>query len=563
MLDNTNYRLCIVIPCYNQGSLLSDTLLRIKRYNLTTYVVDDGSSLQSKAYLKDIPFDNESLILIDESENQGKGMALLIGFKRAMQDGFTHALQVDADGQHELEIIDSFIKLSASHPDCLISGTPVYDASIPKSRLYGRYITDFWVCIETLSRCLKDSMCGLRIYPLKAALKAYEKIYNYRMSFDTEIMVRMYFEGVDSLFIDTKVTYPENGISNFRVFKDNLAISMMHTRLVLYMLTHLPSVIKRRSGSDWSKKSEVKGAFMLRLSLKLYSVFGRKFFNMLVPLVISFYYMFASEKRKYSLEYINTLKSYADTKGIKLENKESITAFNHFIYFALYLVDKIAAFRNELRLDRDVFFTKGSFEAFEVDDNEGKIILGSHLGEIEVLRAIVQKTKTKVINALIYTKGSQQYQKVLKDLAPDSCLNIIAVDDFGPQTAMLIDSLIKKGEYVAILADRVGVHDDKARVSRVHECYFLGKKAVFPQGPFILASLLRCKVITLFALREGQRINIYARRFAKRINRKQKDGSSAIEGYIEQYVQILEEHTLKAPLNFFNFYDFWKQDEKN
>ena len=104
--------------------------------------------------------------LIEHDNNQGKGGAVITGLKAAFADGFTHALQVDADGQHQLDDIPKMLAKAVQHPNSVISGLPQYDASIPKGRLYGRYLTHFWVWIETLSLQIKDSMCGFRVYPL-------------------------------------------------------------------------------------------------------------------------------------------------------------------------------------------------------------------------------------------------------------------------------------------------------------------------------------------------------------------------------------------------------------
>lgn len=132
----------------------------------------------------------------------------------------------------------------------MICGYPVYDDSVPRARLYGRYATHIWVWINTLSFAIKDSMCGLRIYPLAATLRVVERQrIGRRMDFDTEIAVRLYWSGMGVVNLPTRVRYPEDGVSHFRVWRDNLLISAMHTRLFFGMLWRSPKLLWRKLAS--------------------------------------------------------------------------------------------------------------------------------------------------------------------------------------------------------------------------------------------------------------------------------------------------------------------------
>ena len=117
---------------------------------------------------------------------------------------------------------------------------------MPKSREQGRKITNFWVAIETLSKDIPDSMCGFRIYPVKSTMPVAKKVTSYRMGFDIEILVRLSWAGVKMRFYPIKVTYPEDGVSNFRVFGSNVEISWTHTKLCVGMLLRLPMLLARR-----------------------------------------------------------------------------------------------------------------------------------------------------------------------------------------------------------------------------------------------------------------------------------------------------------------------------
>lgn len=238
---------CLVIPCYNHARHLSEIIDELGSYGLPIIIVDDGGNSIDAEILKVLTDNCTNRYLVTLLENKGKGGAVIEGFKVADAQGFTHVLQIDADGQHAMEDIPKFIALAKNNPNALISGAPIYNDSVPKSRLYSRYITHFWVWIETLSFSIVDSMCGFRVYPLKETLRLIhkEKIGHY-MDFDIEVMVRLYWQNIPVLFVKTHVNYPESGLSNFRVLQDNVRISWMHTRLFFGMVIRSPILIGRK-----------------------------------------------------------------------------------------------------------------------------------------------------------------------------------------------------------------------------------------------------------------------------------------------------------------------------
>lgn len=221
---------------------------KLLSYALPIIIVDDGSNKETKAVLSKLAERCASDVLLHTlPENSGKGGACLAGFKVAATQGYTHALQIDADGQHDSSDIPLFLSLADQQPEALISGHPQYDESMPKARRIGRKITHFWVHIETLSMSVKDTMCGFRVYPLAPVLELMSTVdIGTRMDFDIEIMVRLYWRRVPVLFIPTKVVYPEQGQSHFRAFQDNLKISWLHTRLFFGMLPRAPGLLLRR-----------------------------------------------------------------------------------------------------------------------------------------------------------------------------------------------------------------------------------------------------------------------------------------------------------------------------
>jgi hypothetical protein len=159
---------------------------------------------------------------------------VLTGFRAAIARGFTHALQIDADGQHDVADVEKFIAAAREAPGALVCGQAVFDESVPSSRKFGRYITHFWVWVETFSFDIADSMCGYRIYPLAALSRIVDRAHiGAHMDFDIEIAVRLHWLGVPVVNIPTRVIYPVGNVSNFQMLKDNVRISLMHTQLAL------------------------------------------------------------------------------------------------------------------------------------------------------------------------------------------------------------------------------------------------------------------------------------------------------------------------------------------
>lgn len=238
---------CIIIPVYNHEQALPRVVEAIKPFGLHCFLIDDGSSKTCRQVLESCARrEIDWLTLIIRAENGGKGAAMLDGFRAAGAEGFTHALQIDADGQHQIEDIPCFLEASRQHPEALIAGRPVFGPDAPKSRQYGRQFTNLWVWINTLSFAIGDAMCGFRLYPLAAVERLCKNVrISRRMDFDIDIIVRLYWQGVRVINLPTRVSYPLDGISHFRLWQDNLMISKVHARLFFGMLARLPRLILR------------------------------------------------------------------------------------------------------------------------------------------------------------------------------------------------------------------------------------------------------------------------------------------------------------------------------
>ncbi len=249
------FRPCVVIPTYNNPATVRAVVERVRAHLPEVVVVDDGSAAPGREAVAALGRDGLAHVTHRE-RNGGKGAAVKTGFARARELGFSHALQVDADGQHSLEDIPRFLEVARARPEALILGAPVYDDTAPRGRLIARRITLFWTHFETHGRVIEDPMCGFRVYPL-AVIGALERALERtgdRMDFDIEVAVRLVWAGVEVVNVPTKVRYlseDEGGVSHFDILWDNLRIGWLHTRLatravVIHPWVRLGRALSRR-----------------------------------------------------------------------------------------------------------------------------------------------------------------------------------------------------------------------------------------------------------------------------------------------------------------------------
>jgi glycosyltransferase involved in cell wall biosynthesis len=239
-------RACVVIPHYNHAGTIGSVLQALKNFDIPVIVVDDGSTLESLLALR-VSCSEFGADLLERQPNEGKGAAFIHAMHEAGTRGYTHAVQVDADGQHDINKMPLMLRASEENPGNIISGAPVFDDSVPASRLHGRKLTTFCVMLETWSKSIQDAMCGFRVYPVQVFNQiASEEFISRRMGFDTDILVRSVWRGQGVSFVPVAVHYPIDGVSHFRLFADNVGISLMHMRLLSGMLWRLPRLLWRR-----------------------------------------------------------------------------------------------------------------------------------------------------------------------------------------------------------------------------------------------------------------------------------------------------------------------------
>lgn len=238
---------CVLIPSYNSGPLLRQTLADALAVWDDVFVVIDGSTDGSD---KDLGEKKHLGLRIHRlAENRGKGAAVLAGITLAQEEGFTHALAMDADGQHPADHIQPYMSAGKKHPEALILGKPIFASSAPNLRVQGRKISNWWANLETLWWGIDDSLFGMRLYPIAPLKKVFSQtFFARRFDFDPEVAVRLCWKGLPVINLPTPVKYltaEEGGISQFRYLRDNALLTSMHIRLVLGALVRLPFLLFR------------------------------------------------------------------------------------------------------------------------------------------------------------------------------------------------------------------------------------------------------------------------------------------------------------------------------
>ncbi len=551
-----SFKPCVLIPIYNHKERIRGTVERLLPHDLPIFVVDDGSDGATQAVLAVLASEQPLLRLLRLPENAGKGAAVMAGMRAARRAGFSHALQVDADGQHDLADVPRFLERGFANPEAVVCGKAVHDHSVPRSRHYGRYVTHFWVWVETLSLAIGDSMCGFRLYPLAASCTLIDGVrIPTRMDFDIEIIVRLAWAGVPVENLETRVTYPREGISHFDLWHDNVRISKMHARLFFAMLPRLPRLLWRklpahaRRGAHWSRLAERGSGLGLRIVFLCYRLLGERATRLLLYPIVSYFFLTGSRARAASRDY---LQRVAQLSGRPPPGWRD--SFRHMLAFAQAGLDKVAAWIGAIE-GRVDFPNRPAFEAL-LASGRGAVLIGSHLGNLEMTRALASKQRLATINAVVYSEHARRFNALLAAANANFAVNLLPVSNLGPQTAILLKEKIDAGELLVIVGDRT----PPAQNGRVKTVDFLGAPAPFAQGPMILASLLACPVYLFFCLRESDGYRIHFELFAECIELPRRERQQRLQAYLQQYARRLEAYCLRAPEQWFNFYDFWRQD---
>jgi len=241
----------VLIPSYNPGAKVYETVREARRFWCPVWVVVDGSTDGTEAGLRDLAATDVDLKILVLPCNSGKGAAVLHGLDAAAAQGYTHVLTMDSDGQHPAALIPQFMTASAQQPACMILGVPVFDLGAPSLRVNGRRVSNWWANLETLWSGIGDSLFGFRIYPVAPLRQVMQRQrWMRRFDFDPEAAVRMCWAGIKPVNLSAPVKYfgrDEGGVSHFNYWRDNVLLTWMHIRLVWGFVLRLPWLSMRRA----------------------------------------------------------------------------------------------------------------------------------------------------------------------------------------------------------------------------------------------------------------------------------------------------------------------------
>jgi len=237
---------CLLIPIYDHGDTIASVIDSLEYLDLPCLVIDDGSGAETRRELERLDGAYPWVRVEHRAENGGRGAALRTGYRLAAELGMTHAIQLDADLQHDARDVPRFLEAAHKNPEALILGEPIFDESAPAIRIHGRKLSQWLVWLETMSFDIHDPLCGFRCFPLESTLRLLERDpLGDRMDFDPEIIVRLFWAGVPVINVPTRVRYHEGGLSHFDMLRDNLRIAGVHTRLVFGAASRVQTLRER------------------------------------------------------------------------------------------------------------------------------------------------------------------------------------------------------------------------------------------------------------------------------------------------------------------------------
>jgi predicted LPLAT superfamily acyltransferase len=319
-------------------------------------------------------------------------------------------------------------------------------------------------------------------------------------------------------------------------------------------MMRLPEVATRRSGAarHWSEVGERGTVLGIQILFWTYRLLGRGAFKALLCPVVVYFMLAGGTVRRASRDYLAAVRR----RLVELERPlpPRFGMFHHIAAFANALLDKLAMWAGVLPPDVIAAEDVDALERFPLRER-GALFIGSHLGNLEVLRAFADKIPDMHVNALVFTRNSEKTNRVMTAMSPRTHSRLIQIDEIGPETVLMLRDKVAGGEHVAIMADRVSVQNR----TRAVRAPFLGRSAPFPEGPFVLASLLECPVYLLFCVNDGERYRVHLEPFADPFVLPRATRQQALEQAVARYAERLEAHCLLAPTQWFNFFDFWNQ----
>jgi len=301
----------------------------------------------------------------------------------------------------------------------------------------------------------------------------------------------------------------------------------------------------------WSKINERGSSIGMSLLLFIYTIFGKPIFYIILLPVLLYFYLTGTQQRaavkKFQSRVQQVNKSTSDITP-------KLYPFMQYFEFGRSALDKVTAWMGKISID-DITFNDKQQMLKIVAEQKGGVILTSHLGNMEVCRALSEEVPQLKVNALVHTQNAVKFNQMLQSISPTSGINLIEVNELGPETAMKLFDKIEQGEYIAIVGDRTSV----SLHNRIVEAEFLGETAYFPEGPFILASILKSPVYFMSCVRSGNGFSVDFIPYKDKLILKRNHRQESLKIAVQDYSDWLSSLALKAPYQWFNFFDIWQK----
>lgn len=306
-----------------------------------------------------------------------------------------------------------------------------------------------------------------------------------------------------------------------------------------------------QSPQHWSNLREAGTARGMLFLVWINKTFGREIFSIVLYPVTAYFFVFKPVARRASLEFLKThAQVYPDYWAHKPGYRDVLL---HFYAFGQSVLDKTLAWGSPI--DEKEFESAHEEKLAELlQREEGRLIIGSHLGNLEYCRGFVQRYKQRTINALVYDQHAANFVNVMQRLYPASRINIFQVDELDVAMILRLRARIEAGEWIFIAGDRVPVTGGVRTVPVT----FMKREAQLPIGPYVLAKVLQCNVELMFSYRRGKKVYFSFLHFSDCVSIPRQNSQAIFQAYAQQYATALEEETAKAPLQWFNFYPFWE-----
>ncbi|HEY8099945.1 MAG TPA: acyltransferase [Burkholderiaceae bacterium] len=314
------------------------------------------------------------------------------------------------------------------------------------------------------------------------------------------------------------------------------------------MTTALPPQANKQ-GRHWYQINEAGFVFGMRLLFWICRIFGRWPFRIVLYPVVAWYMLTRKVAREASRDYLRRISAMGAQPPI---TPNMLTVMRHFAAFAETMLDKMLLWGGLFKMDNTVFYGEKEFSE-DLDKRRGGIIISCHIGNLDLCRILSKRRAGLKISVMGHTKHAVAFNHLLAQLDPQSQVDILEVTEITPATAMMLSEKIGRGEYLVVSGDRIPISPNP----RLTSAKFMGEDASLPVGPYILASLLQCPVYLLFSMCVGNSSEIHLERFRDLIQLPRAGRDQAIAVLAAEYASRLEYFCLRAPLQWFNFFDFW------